>query len=406
MRFLGLMSGTSLDGIDVAFLEVDEFDPGLGGEEAGRGKLHVPRVAWRIPHFHTRPYTPEQGDEIRGALTGGGPKELARLHTRLGEWFAAAALELLERVGEPPQAVQAIGSHGQTIWHDPPRGEARGSSFQLGCPSTLAERTGIPVVSDFRARDLAAGGHGAPLVPWADAVFFTSEDRSRTLQNLGGMGNVTWLPPRGDPSPILAFDTGPGVALLNEAAALATNGAWSFDRDGYLARSGEVVEGVLARLQALSFFRQAPPRSTGREVFGQALVREAMEWLEIETGVKPRPGSPDEGWPGLLATLTALTAWSIGDSYRRWVLPGRIDEVYLMGGGARNPALREALDAEMAPIPVKMGDELGMDPDAREAACFGLLAWAHLRGLPANVPGATGAVGPRVLGSFTPGARP
>jgi len=403
MKFLGLMSGTSLDGIDVAVLEVDEFDPGSAAGGAGRD---IPRVAWRIPHFQTRAYTPAEREEILGVLAGGGPGELARLHTRLGEWFAEAALDLLERAGESPRGVEAIGSHGQTIWHDPPRGGSRGSSLQLGCPSTLAERTGIRVVSDFRARDLAAGGHGAPLVPWADAVFFTSDDRSRTLQNLGGMGNVTWLPPRGDSSPILAFDTGPGVALLNEAAALATNGAWSFDRDGSLARSGGVVEGVLARLAALPFFRQPPPRSTGREVFGPALVREAMEWLEEETGVEPRPGSPEEGWPDLLATLTALTAWSIGDSYRRWVLPRRIEEVYLMGGGARNPALWESLEAEIAPIAVRKGEELGMDPDAREAACFGLLAWAHLRGFPANVPGTTGAAGPRVLGSLTPGGRP
>jgi anhydro-N-acetylmuramic acid kinase len=218
------------------------------------------------------------------------------------------------------------------------------------------------------------------------------------------MGNVTWLPPGGDPAGILAFDTGPGVALLDEAAATATAGAWSFDRDGALARKGTVREGVLSRLLSLPFFDQAPPRSTGREVFGPSLVEEAKTWLESETGRILTPGDPEEGWPDLLATLTALTARSVGLAYRRWVLPRGVDQVHLMGGGARNPALRDAIGEELAPLEVRRGEALGMDPDAREAAAFALLAWAHLRGCPANIAGATGARGPRILGSLTPGA--
>ncbi|MGW8265172.1 MAG: anhydro-N-acetylmuramic acid kinase [Longimicrobiales bacterium] len=401
MKLLGLMSGTSLDGIDVALLEVTEDASGPEGPSSPP----IPRVAWRLLAFHDRPYTPEERDEIRGALAGGGPRELALLNTRLGEWSAMAVLDLLDREGEVPEGIGAIGSHGQTVWHEPPRAGRRGSSLQLGCPSTLAERTGIPVVSDFRARDLAAGGHGAPLVPWADAVLFSLPDASRAIQNLGGMGNVTWLPPGGDPGAILAFDTGPGVALLDVAAESATAGDWRFDRDGALARRGRVVEGVLSRLLALPFFQEEPPRSTGREVFGPHLVEEARAWLEAEIGRSLTPGVPGEGWPDLLATLTALTARSLGDAYRKWVLPRGVAEVFLMGGGARNPALREAIERELSPVPVRAGEDLGMNPDAREAAAFALLAWAHLMGLPANVPGATGSGGPRVLGSFTPGVR-
>lgn len=401
MKLLGLMSGTSLDGIDVALLEVSQDSSGPDG----RYSPAIPRLAWRLGAFHAMPYAPEERDEILAGLAGGGPRELALLNTRLGEWFARAVLELLAREGEAPEGIAAIGSHGQTVWHEPPQAGIRGSSLQLGCPGTLAERTGIPVVSDFRARDLAAGGHGAPLVPWADAVLFSLPGASRAIQNLGGMGNVTWLPPGGDPGAILAFDTGPGVALLDIAAELATGGDWRFDRDGALARRGRVVEGVLSRLLALPFFREPPPRSTGRELFGPHLVAEATTWVETEIGGNLTPGTPEEGWPDLLATLTALTARSLGEAYRKWVLPRGVDEVFLMGGGARNPALREAIGSELRPVPVRVGEDLGMDPDAREAAAFALLAWAHLMGFPANVPGATGSGGPRILGSFTPGGK-
>ena len=420
MKLLGIMSGTSMDGIDVALLEVEELVPpprleeggGPGPESAfGAPSLSrepipppIPRVAWRLPHFHTRPYSPGERAEIRGALAAGGPRELALLNTRLGEWFAQAVLDLLAEAGEAPGAIDAIGSHGHTVWHAPPREGERGSSFQLGCPSTIAERTGIPVVNDFRARDLAAGGHGAPLVPWADAVLFSLPEASRAIQNLGGMGNVTWLPPGGDPAAILAFDTGPGVALLDLAAEMATGGDWRFDRDGSLARKGRVAEGTLYRLLDQPFFREAPPRSTGRELFGSGMVEEAIRWVESETGRALVPGAPETGWPDLLATLTTVTARSLGDAFRQWVIPRGVDEVFLTGGGARNPALWEAIQAELGSVPLRPGTDLGMDPDAREAAAFALLAWAHLRGIPANVPGATGSRGPRVLGSLTPGA--
>lgn len=404
MKIMGMMSGTSLDGIDAVLMEVEEAHPLAGdGGAVALGPGDPPPVAWEILAFRTRPYSPGERETIKVALASGGPRDLALLHTRLGEWFARAALELLEETGMEPEWVAAIGSHGQTVWHEPPMGSQRGTSLQLGCPATLAERTGIGVVSDFRSRDLAAGGHGAPLVPWADRVFFSSASASRAIQNLGGMGNVTWLPRSGEPAPLVAFDTGPGVALLDAAAELATGGQATYDKDGELARTGRVSQGVLGRLLAHPFFREPPPRSTGRELFGPELLRETVDELENEMGMKLVPGSAHQGWPDLLATLTALTSGSIGDAYRRWVLPLGTDEVFLMGGGARNPILVQAIAEELAPVPVLDGQALGMDPDAREAASFALLAWAHLRGLPGNVPEATGSRGRRVLGSWTPG---
>ncbi len=380
MKVLGLMSGTSLDGIDAVLLSVD------GTPDAS---------TWEVLAFHTRSYDAERRDRIRTVIEGGSAAAVCRLHADLGEWLAEAAVACCRVAGVEPADVAAIGSHGQTVWHDPPAEGRRGATLQLGDAGTIAERTGIPVVSDFRTRDVAAGGHGAPLVVWPDRVFFAAEG-PRAIQNIGGMGNVTWLPPRSSGGETFAFDTGPGVALIDAAAELATGGAWSFDRDGTLAGRGTVDEALLARLLAHPFFRTAPPRSTGRETFGRQMVRGLARGLE--------PGRKEE-WSDLLATLTALTARSIADAYRSWVLPRGCEEVFLAGGGARNPVLREMIARELAPVPVATLEALGMDPDAREAAAFALMAWAHLEGFPANDPAATGAAGPRVLGSLTPGSR-
>ncbi len=385
MKFVGLMSGTSVDGIDAVLLELEPVDRG--------GRTHL---RWRVEAFRTVPFSPADRERILAALEGGTPRELALLHRDLGELSAAAVLALLEETGVDPGAVTAVGSHGQTVWHEPPSDAGRGVSLQLGCAATIAERTGIPVVSDFRSRDVAAGGEGAPLVPFADRLLFSLPGRARAIQNLGGMANVTWLPPAESTEALLAFDTGPGVVLLDAAASLATGGEAAFDRDGALAARGRVDEALLQRLLDHPFFRRPPPRSTGRETFGRALVRDLSRGLE--------PGRPGEGWPDLLATLVALTARSVGEAYRRWVLPRGVDEVVLTGGGARNPVLVEALRQELDPLPVRGGEALGMDPDAREAAAFAVLAWAHLAGRPGNEPAATGAAGPRVLGSLTPGA--
>jgi len=388
---LGLLSGTSLDGVDAALVEAG--DP--AGAGAG-GPAH-----WRLLAFRTFPFETVRRSEIHEAIHAGDAAALTRLHGRLGEWFAEAALQLLHEADFPATQVDAIGSHGQTVWHHPPgtAGPGRGFTLQLGDPATLAERTGIPVVSDFRSRDMAAGGEGAPLVPWADRALFSVPGRARILQNLGGMGNLTWLPPRGDPAPLLAFDTGPGVILLDAAARQATGGEWAWDVDGALADRGVVDVELLDALLADPFFRRPPPRSTGREYFGPSRVTE----LAAARGLVP--GRPLEGWPDLLATLAALTAESIARSLRDWVAPRSVDELVLAGGGARNPALVRAIAEAVAPLPTRTGDAaLGVDPDAREAVAFALLAWAFLHGIPANDPGVTGAAGVRVLGSLTPGS--
>ena len=380
MKFLGLMSGTSLDGVDAAVLDVRGTAPET--------------FSWRLLAFHSESYRPEERDSIRRAIEHGGAAELARLHAVLGERFARCALAGCARAGVDPGSVVAIGSHGQTVWHDPPSADSRGATLQLGDPSTIAELTGIPVVSDFRTRDVAAGGHGAPLVPWPDQLLFSDFDRPRALQNLGGMANLTWLPAASTREPVFAFDTGPGVALIDTASELATGGRRTFDLDGEMAAAGEVDTDLLARLMTHPFLRQPPPRSTGREVFGSTFVQELVRELEPRT---PR------AWTDLIATLTAFTAASIADAYRHWLPPRGVSEVLLAGGGALNPVLAEMIASELAPVPVRDLSEAGLDPEAREAACFAVLAWAHVHGIPANAPGSTGASGPRVLGSLTPG---
>jgi anhydro-N-acetylmuramic acid kinase len=386
VRVGGLMSGTSLDGVDAVVLEVSGLEPA--------------RLDVRVLGFRSVAYGEALRVRLRHAMSEGGACELARLHVELGEAFARALLVCLDACDVEPGDLAAVGSHGQTFWHDPPTASLRGASLQLGCAATLAERVGVPVVGDLRSRDLAAGGHGAPLVPWADWVLFRRKDRGRALQNLGGMGNVTFLPAdeeESGPERVRAFDTGPGVALIDGAARRASGGTEPWDVDGARAARGRPDEALLGEFLEDAFFREPPPRSTGRERFGEAFLDRLVE--------RVGPRAPEE-WDDLVATLTHLTARSVARSYRDFLPPGGVDEVVLTGGGARNLTLVRVLERELAPLPVRTGAAaLGMDPDAREAAAFALLAWAHLQGVPGNVPAATGARGPRVLGSLTPGRR-
>jgi anhydro-N-acetylmuramic acid kinase len=377
---IGLMSGTSLDGIDAALVELD-------------GTAAAPE--WRMRAFLELPYAPAQRRAIHDGIFGGSAAELCRLHADIGEWFADAVLRLCRENAIDPAAVTAIGSHGQTIWHEPPGDSRRGATLQFGCAATIAERTGIPVVSDFRTRDVAAGGEGAPLVPWVDRLLFSHAERRRVLQNIGGMANLTWLPPRGAAEPVLAFDTGPGNALIDAAVELATAGARTYDIDGAMAASGRLDEALLEQLLQHPFLRREPPKSTGREVFGRQFVE------ELASRVRP---DGEDGWAAFVCTLTELTARSITDAITRWVLPKGVDEVILTGGGALNPSLVQRIRSRL-PVPVLADDAtLGVRAAAKEAVAFAVLAWAHLQGVPANVPEATGAAGPRVLGNLTPGA--
>jgi anhydro-N-acetylmuramic acid kinase len=378
---IGLMSGTSLDGIDAALIDID-------------GDVNTP--AWKLLAFAEQSYSAAQRMAIHDAFTGNAAT-LCRINADLGEWFADAARNICNVAGVDTRAIAAIGSHGQTIWHEPPTDGRRGATLQLGCAATIAERTGITVISDFRSRDMAAGGHGAPLVPWADRLLFSHARKRRVLQNIGGMANLTWLPPRRSSDPLLAFDTGPGNALIDAAVEIATGGASSFDRDGEWAAEAAPDGQLLRSLLANEYFERTPPKSTGRELFGRALVQALVD---------ERKPSTREEWAVLIATLTELTARSIGDAIERWLMPRGVDEVIITGGGALNPSLVKSIARRLAPVAVHADrNALGLDPSAKEAVAFAALAWAHLRGVPGNETAATGAAGPRVLGSRTPGAQ-
>jgi anhydro-N-acetylmuramic acid kinase len=242
---------------------------------------------------------------------------------------------------------------------------------------------------------MAAGGHGAPLVPWLDRMLFAADGRVRVMQNIGGMANLTRVPPRGSTERLVAFDTGPGNALIDAAAERATSGEQSFDRDGLLANSGAVDEALLEELLAHPYFREPPPKSTGREVFGRPFVEQI---------VRARPPQSQADWCDLIATLTTFTARTIADAIDGFIKPLGADEIVVTGGGARNPLLMRLLRDALAPLPVLDGSAIGIDPDAKEALAFAALAWAHVNGVAGNVPEATGAEGLRVLGSYTPGA--
>ena len=378
VRVIGLMSGTSLDGVDAALVRFD------GGADD---------VSWTLERFLSVGYTADQRGRIQSAIESGTAESLCRLNALLGEWLAEAAQAVCAEAGVGAGDVAVIGSHGQTVWHEPPDGARRGATLQLGCAATIAERTGIPVVHDFRSRDVAAGGHGAPLVPWADRTLFARRDGHRVLQNIGGMANLTWVPARGEETALLAFDTGPGNALIDAAVQLATEGERSFDVDGAWAEAGTVSEDMLNGLLAHPFFDEPPPRSTGREVFGRPFVEALVARRRPETWTE---------WASVVATLTMFTVRTIADAMRRWVVERGVDEVVVTGGGARNPVLLRWLGEALAPIPVRSGEEVGIHPDAKEAIAFAGLAWAFMRGMPGNVPAATGAHGPRILGSFTP----
>ncbi|MDB4886583.1 MAG: Anhydro-N-acetylmuramic acid kinase [Gemmatimonadetes bacterium] len=370
--YVGLMSGTSLDGISAA---VVRFTPAEGA------RFHAELLG-----FHVHEYSAGQRERLHAAMTGGTARDYCRLAADLGAWLADAAVQVIGEAGIARADVRAIGSHGQTLWHEPGH-----STWQLDDPATIAERCGLPVVSGFRTRDVAAGGQGAPLVPIADALLFAG-DGWRALQNIGGIGNVTIVPPDGTLASVRAFDTGPGVRVI-DAVVHAMDPSLRYDDDGRLAAAGTVVQPVVDALLAEPYFAMEPPKSTGRELFDADYVRRLTDMVAAA-----RPG---QSGADVVATATALTAQSIADAYRRF-MPEPVTEVLLSGGGARNGTLRRMLAAALAPMAVRTFDERYFDGEAKEAVAFALLAHLHLEGLAGNVPTATGAKGPRVLGMLTP----
>ena len=381
MIIVGLMSGTSADGIDAAVCEIAGAPPDLTA---------------RIRRAITYPYPDGFQRRIhRACQPEHSPVDaLCQLNADLGEHFAAAALRAIAVAGLTPSDVDLIGSHGQTVWHMVHPDGRVSSTLQIGEASIIAERTGITTVSNFRARDVAAGGQGAPLTSYLDWLLLRHPDHWRAVQNLGGIANVTFLPPLSDPdSDPLAFDSGPSNALIDAAMILLTGGAQSFDRDGEWAAQGCVDEEWLRTLLAHPYFERKPPKTTGRELFGTAMAEE----LVIEGRARGLDGAD------IVATLTALTAASIADAYRRFA-PAPVGEIILGGGGARNPALVAMLRARFDPVPVRTHEDIGLDSDNKEALVFATLAHETWHARPGAHPALTGASHGAVLGQITPGA--
>jgi anhydro-N-acetylmuramic acid kinase len=323
--------------------------------------------------------------------------EVCHLNAVLGEWFARASLRIIAHAGLAPSRIDMIGSHGQTIHHlptptpEPGLGRIR-STLQLAEPSIIAERTGITTVADFRPRDMAAGGQGAPLTPYAHYVLLRHPQRSRLIVNLGGIGNVTFLPAAARVSDVRAFDTGPGNMVLDALMRRLSRGRRSMDRGGRMASQGTVNPHLLKTLLAHPFLRQRPPKSTGREEFGEVFVERIFALADTDPSPKD-----------LLATASLFTAMTVGGA-RRW-LRGSVDEVFIGGGGAFNRTLMAHLAAVFEPTPVRRLDEVGWDSKAFEAIAFAMLAYQTVHGVCANVPAVTGATHPVVLGKIVSGRR-
>lgn len=372
---VGVMSGTSADGADAAVVRFAPDGVTLVG-------------------FASEPFDADLRRRVLDMSHGAGNAEaVSRLSVELSARFADAVLAAIKNADLPTGTrFLAVGCHGQTVSHTP-HGTFP-ATLQLCDPASLAERTGIPVVSNFRAADVALGGQGAPLVPIADRRLLTHPTKNRAVQNIGGIANVTYLPANGTPHDVLGFDTGAGNMLIDLAASWATKGAAKYDKDGALAAGGEVEPKLLAWLFTHPFLAQAPPKSAGREEFGEAFWRR----VPIQA-VSARRGMAQVK-KDVLATVTAFTAYSIADAYANF-LPTLPDEVIVSGGGAANPTLMGFLREKLSGVPVVTAEEIGIAAQAREAMSFAVLADLTLRGEPTTLPNVTGASRGAVSGSIT-----
>ena len=374
MIVIGLMSGTSADGTDVAIVEIEGAPPEL---------------RWRLIHAQTVPHPEELRTAVLRAIDPetGTVDLLCALNVQLGEQFAAAALTGIEAAGLRPEDVHLIGSHGQTVWHAP----ELGTTLQLGETAVIAERTGLPVIGNFRARDMAAGGQGAPLVAYVDVLLLTHASQVRAAQNIGGIGNVTFLPPLNQPGVVaFAFDTGPGNVLIDLVISLATDGEQHYDAAGALAAQGQVDEGLLAWLMTTPYLAKQPPKTTGRELFTADLAHQIWQ-RGLAAGLRGAD---------VVATVTMFTVQSIAQAYRDF-LPLPLDEVVVSGGGGLNHTLMAWLAEALAPARVMLSDELGLQSEAKEAVAFAILAYESWHGRSGNLPAATGAKRAVVLGDLT-----
>jgi anhydro-N-acetylmuramic acid kinase len=368
-RIIGLLSGTSADGTDAALCEV---------EGAGEDTRLVSST------FLTIPFERQLRERIF-RLAQADATELCDVDVLLGEAFAQAAHEVCVAAGVAIEDVDLIGSHGQTAVHHPRSDGHIGATLQIGEAAVIAERTGRPVISDFRVRDVAAGGEGAPLVPLVDHLLFRKPGVRRALQNIGGIANCTFVADR--LADLVAFDNAPGNMPLDAVARAASGGTEAYDAGGQRAARGQIDTALLAELHAHPYLAKRLPKSTGRETFGKEFIYPLLARFA-------------ERLDDLLATLTRFVAEAIARSYRE-TFPTLPDEVYVSGGGALNPVLMAHLSQLLGPIPVATTAALGVDPEAKEAIAFAVLANETVFGHPGNVPSVTGAAGPRVLGTIS-----
>ena len=387
-RVVGLMSGTSVDAIDACLVQI-----------TGTGR----DARIEVLAFESFEHSPELREAVFRQFrpSASSVEEICHLDFVFGELFAAATEKLLERSGFTSAEIDLVGTAGQTIWHDPTtldrpfqvdwleRPISTRSTLAIGQSAVVAERLGVITIGDLRVRDIAAGGHGAPLVAYADWCLLTDRKLGRCVQNIGGIGNVTWLPPNGDLTSVVAFDTGPGNMVIDALADIATGGTQTCDIDGKIAESGHVRSDLLHQWLKDPYFSREPPKTTGRERFG---VHFTQRMLAESQGVPIQD---------LLATATALTARSIADAYRDFISPlGHIDQVILGGGGTRNPVLVGMLDELTPGIELLRHEDVGIDSRAKEAIAIALIANDSLSGRCTNVPGATGG-SPVVLGKIS-----
>jgi anhydro-N-acetylmuramic acid kinase len=380
---VGIMSGTSADGIDAALLQLRGFGEGL---------------SWRLLRHETLHYSPKVRDLIRRCSEpgSGDAASICRLNVLLGELFAHAVVHVAERGGVDPKSIDLIGSHGQTLQHLPGAVTITGitvrSTLQVGEPGVIAERTGVTTVANFRARDVAAGGQGSPLESYVDFLLFRNRSRGRLVINIGGIASLTAIPANAPASHIIGFDSGPGNLVIDGMVSHMTGGREAFDHGGRYGRKGKVADELLARLLDHPYLLTPPPKSCGREEFGRPFLESI---LRENAAIAPND---------LIATATRFTAESIAFACRRYVMPHNVyEEAIVSGGGARNDYLMEQLRAAIPELSIKESDEYGLPAAAKEAVSFAVLANETIHGIPNNLPSVTGAARPVILGAITLG---
>ena len=386
MLVLGMMSGTSADGIDAALVRISGAPPSIAAKLEGHHHIAFP-------------------SKVRQAilrLANGGATttaEISQLNFLLGEEFATAAIEACKHWRLPLQKLSLIGSHGQTIHHQGATSRFLGSrriasTLQIGEPSMIAERTGVTTIGDFRPADMAAGGQGAPLVPFVDYLLYCDRKLGRVALNIGGIANVTLIPASARLEDVLAFDTGPGNMVIDALVEIISGGRKSYDKDARIALRGRVIRPLLEEMLRHPYLRQVPPKTAGREQFGQEYARELFAWA-----TQRRARTED-----LVRTVTIFTALSIADGFRRFIFPrAHVNELIVAGGGAKNPLLMAQLRAALPGIEILSSSRFGIPAEAKEAFAFAILAYESFHGRANNLPSATGAKHPATLGKLVHG---